>query len=146
MPTIKVSSSVQIENGPQLSIAEAVNVDAYEKVEFTLTTSQKEKTVTLADNFSFLMIKSDLDDANPSDKKPTLSYKAGDKGFELDTSHIYLGQGFNKGLKEANVKFDKVVFTLNPVTLNEEEKQSFKGKLIDTVKIEILMGKPVPNS
>jgi hypothetical protein len=138
MVTIKVASSVQVMNGPQMSMAEALEVEAYEKIEFTLDKNTLSKTAAFPTSFSFLLIKSSLDDASDNDVKPTVQYNLGNlTGISLDAPLMLLGTGFSSKLGS---NFSKVTFTLTPAT--GEPKPS--GKVIDSVKVEILVGNNLP--
>jgi hypothetical protein len=148
MTTLKVSAGVQVSSsGPSISLATAIEVDAYTKIEFTLTKENNVKAFNLGilgDTIQFVVIKSDLNDSDAV-VKPALTYTAG-KAFTLDSPHLYMGQGFVQSLKDAGIDFTNLSFTFTALTDEAKENAKDNKKTVEdaqSVKVEILVGGPL---
>ncbi|QZZ19505.1 hypothetical protein J5X98_19435 [Leptothermofonsia sichuanensis E412] len=149
MTALKFSAGIQVApGGPAMSLATAIEIEAYTKIEFVLTDTAPANTKTLnlgvlGDTLKVVVIKSDLNDFDV-DYKPALTYTAG-KGFSLDAPHIYLGAGFVQSLAGAGIDFTNVTFTFTPLTSAQIKKAQDEKKTVKDVKsakVEILVGGP----
>jgi hypothetical protein len=140
MTTLKVSAGVQVASGgPAITLAAAIGVEAYTKIEFVLTDKAPTKPITLGklgETIQFVVIKADLNDSDAA-VKPKLTYKDANttkaNEFTLDAPHLYMGPGFVKALAGAGIDFSTLTFTFEPLS----DPQATKS-----VKVEILVGGP----
>ncbi|NJR49158.1 MAG: hypothetical protein HC780_05885 [Leptolyngbyaceae cyanobacterium CSU_1_3] len=149
MIPIKHTASIQVGmpgKGPQINFATAIQVEAYQKIEFVLPTSQPiTKKVTLEANASFLLIKSDLSDEENA-VKPKLTLTAVNlKEIDLEMPQLYLGESLLKSLLSTSAA--TLEFKLTPAdAATIEAAQKAKKPILDTVKVEILVGGLAPTS
>lgn len=151
MTTLKVSAGVQVASGgPAITLAAAIGIEAYTKIEFVLTDQAPTKAITLGklgETIQFAVIKADLNDSDAV-VKPALTYKAG-KDFTLDAPHLYMGQGFVAALGSAGVDFSTLTFTFTPLTDEQVTKATDDKKTVEnakSVKVEILVGGPAKSA
>jgi hypothetical protein len=149
MIPIKHTASIQAGmpgQGPQINFATAIQVEAYQKIEFVLPTEKPiTKKVTLEANASFLLIKSDLSDEENA-VKPTLKLTAVNlKDIDLEIPQLYLGESLLQSLLGTSAA--TLVFTLTPADAAAiEAGQKAKKTILDTIKVEILVGGSAPTS
>jgi hypothetical protein len=153
MTTLKVSAGVQVASGgPTITLASAIEVESYTKIEFVLTDKAPTKTITLGQlgtTIQFLVIKADLNDSDAV-VKPALTYKdaKGKGNFTLDAPHLYMGQGFGNALAAAGLDFSTLEFTFTPLTQQQIDAQTDKNAVanVKSVKVEILVGGPAKSA
>ncbi len=88
---INWSYVIQALNGPSISGADSLEVDAYDKIEVTIA-KDKDQEVNLVPTpaMSLLVIKPFI---NPTAPDKYLSYKVGTKDVNLDGPHLFIGAG-----------------------------------------------------
>lgn len=148
MTTLKVSAGVQVASGgPAITLASAIGVESYTKIEFVLTKQANTKTITLGElgtAVQFVVIKADLNDSDAV-VKPGLTYKAKTITFTLDAPHLYMGQGFVTALKAAGIDFSTLEFTFTLLTDAQVTQATTEKTTVEnakSVKVEILVGGP----
>lgn len=106
--TVKLSVKVNVVDGPSISIARDITVEAYDKIAVTIEASETDKEVEIQPGSSsqvqMILIKS-------SEYGTDLTYKVHETGADsitLDHDQVFLGQG---GVGLLGTDLDKLYFT-----------------------------------